>query len=1248
MTASTQKRRSLRLWLLAGLLLFSLCLAGAVYVVVTFPILGSTAVTNPPIIWRTLPTPTVAHPGWTNFSNAQKINDLARRDGLIWAASDGGLLVWQESTGGVEKFTSEHGLAENQTTSVAIGMDGVIWVGTASAGVSRYDGTAWQTFRVADGLPSDEVRDVAVTADGMVWVATAGGIGRYDGRRWFRYTRSRTLLQLPSDDVNSLAVDPDGRTLYAGTAAGVVRFNGRSWDSLAQVGSQAINDIQDVAVTPSGQLWAATAGGLLQYDSNSWQLYTTADGLAANDVRHLTTHPDGTVWLGYGAQGLGLTQFSVSSNVPSVTAVTVTDGLPNDQIFAILPASGGTWLGSGDGLILRQSSGSWQTFAAPSDIPSNQIVDLATVGGQPWLGSAAGVSRFNGATWELATDGLADTAVTSLSRDNSDQLWATFGSVGKGAAWFDFATNQWQAVGCPVSGPASPYVRHMVQTADGRLWLATEAGLASYDGRSRQWQLFTVEDGLPSDLVQALALGLDDTLWIGTNAGLVQWQDGRFTTLNQDDVREMAVSPDGTVWFITADSVWRLQQGQAERLSTPPVSQVFDVLATEAGFWLAAAEGVVFFAAEQPASGRWLRFTSADVLPGDRVTALAQAPDGTVWASSDLLPNEPPLSSGHYGTYTIQQNYLSFFDGRAWHAAVRPVPADLLHPVITSIVTTSDGTTWLASLAGVSRYKNGQWTAFTLLDGLPGYEIYQLLAVEQTVWAVTSGGLAQFNPATQQWKSFAGVGNRTNPEALQLATDGRGTVWAGSGANLLRYDGRDWQQVVIDLPAGDVTVYDFVVAEDGRLWLTAALASPRETQHLLATFDGTNWAWNEVQLQGGSQAAPLNNLWLALDGRLWASNNTGLWIFDLPTGNFTQPSQYPELIREITDLTFLPDGRAVAATRFSAAPRLLMSNGSIPLETPLEATHSYAIASGADGTIWLGTDQGAAVQQPDGRWLIFSATEAEWAQTVTELTVAQDGGLLLGMSGGDVLQVVAGQVLPITSTPSGSGGTPVSVLFEDADGQLWRGNFGGSVARLEGERWQLFPASPPIYAARVQDVAVSDEETIWLATAEELITITTVGERTVCQRDTAADYPQAAGLAADGQGRLWLTSERIVYRGDAAGFERIGTLALPITAVAPDGSIWYVTQTDLVRMRGDQRQPIPHNLPPDTLTALAISPDGTIWLGTTNGVAIFVNGQWRRLTAADGLAGNHVTHISFADDGSVWLATTSGVSRLRP
>ncbi|MEZ4590893.1 MAG: two-component regulator propeller domain-containing protein [Chloroflexota bacterium] len=1234
-------KRTFRRWLLlGGILLIFLCLGGLATLITRYPILGSTAVSTPPIIWTSLPTPTIAQPNVTSYSSARQINGIARRDGLVWAASDGGLLVWQERDPATAvKFTSEHGLAENRTSSVAVGLDGAIWVGTASAGVSRYDGAAWQTFTSADGLPGDSVRDLAVGADGTVWVATADGIGRYDGRRWFSYNRGRTLLQLPSNDVTSLAVAADGVTIYAGTSEGVVQFNGRSWENLTQIGSEAVNTVQDVAVTPDGRLWAATQAGLSVYDGSGWQLFTRADGLATEDIRTLAANADSSVWLGYGDQGLGLTRFELNGEIPAAT----TSSPPNEQIFSLLPSGSDLWLGSADGLLRQDGAGGWQPFAAPSEILANALVNLLIADGQSWLASAHSVSRFTGAAWQVV-EALPEAALSSLHSDNRGQLWATFGSVGQGAASYDPANGRWQTVSCPVTGPSSPYVRQIVQTADGRLWFATEAGLATLDPITQRWDLLAEDAGLPGSTVQALALHPDGSLWVGTPEGLAVGADGRFTPQNSDDIRELAIGPAGTVWFITADTVYRVQDGRTEPINPPPVSQVYDVLATADGLWLAADEGVAFFDGAQGGNGRWLRFDSGEVgLPGSRVTALGLADDGTLWASSELTNQS--ASSGLYGSYSVLHNYLSRFDGQRWQAALRPTVSGLLHPEVTSIVSTADGAIWLASLGGVVRFDGQTWQPFTTLDGLPAHEVYQLLPVGETVWAVTRGGLAQFNSASQRWQPFAEVGNWASYEAVQLAADDSGTIWAGSGADLRRYDGQRWQSVPVDLPDPAMTVRDFVVTADGRLLLTAHLETPTSEQHFLAEFANQTWTWHEVTLPSNGQIEPFTQLWLGPDGRLWASNDSNLWRFNLPAGNFSQPTQYPELIRGITDLTFLPNGKPVAVTRTAHDPLLLEAESTVPLEQPLGNIGAFAIHATENGRLWLGTNRGVARQLDDGTWQAIPLTEAELVETTSALKVMPDGSLLLGGTYGSILRWAEGQT-SVVGNARGGDGAPISALFTAADGALWRSGFGSSVARLDENTWLPYPASPPIYNERVREAAVSDPTTVWLATDEDLVSVTTVGERTVCLRVTDA-YPAAAGLSVDLTGLLWLVAERTVYRGNAAGFERMGTLALPVTAVAPDGAVWYVTQTDVVRVQGQQRLPVAHNLDYSTITALAIAPDGTVWLGTTEGAKALQGGQWRTITAADGLASNHVTHLAIAVDGSVWVGTLGGVSWVR-
>src|SRR5262245_41627794 len=78
-------------------------------------------------------------------------------------------------------------------------------------------------------------------------------------------------------------------------------------------------------------------------------------------------------------------------------------------------------------------------------------------------------------------------------------------------------------------------VHAIVQSADGYIWLATEEGLARFDGIS-----FTVfeKDNTPqlkSSDIRVLLSDNQGSLWIGTTDGLVQLRNGKFNSFTTQE-----------------------------------------------------------------------------------------------------------------------------------------------------------------------------------------------------------------------------------------------------------------------------------------------------------------------------------------------------------------------------------------------------------------------------------------------------------------------------------------------------------------------------------------------------------------------------------------------------------------------------------------------------------------------------------------------------------------------------------------
>ena len=140
-------------------------------------------------------------------------------------------------------------------------------------------------------------------------------------------------------------------------------------------------------------------------------------------------------------------------------------------------------------------------------------------------------------------------------------------------------------------------VRGFVQTADGYLWLATYEGLVRFNGE----EFLVFEKGsTPEMLSNAIRVvtRAGNTLWVGTNDGLMRLQDGRFETVALPGGREiigaLVNAPDGTIWVGTAGGrVIRIADGRPEEMSLGlPASPITALAATGDTLWIGTSVGL--------------------------------------------------------------------------------------------------------------------------------------------------------------------------------------------------------------------------------------------------------------------------------------------------------------------------------------------------------------------------------------------------------------------------------------------------------------------------------------------------------------------------------------------------------------------------------------------------------------------------------------------------------------------------------
>ena len=121
-------------------------------------------------------------------------------------------------------WRTEHGLPNNNVTSILQTQDGYLWIGTLN-GLVRFDGIDFELFDDADGMPSPRITALAEQESGVLWIGTEGGLAILKEGR-FRMELIPDLETQPA--VLSLAVGPD-RSVWMGAMNGLYCYREGEW-----------------------------------------------------------------------------------------------------------------------------------------------------------------------------------------------------------------------------------------------------------------------------------------------------------------------------------------------------------------------------------------------------------------------------------------------------------------------------------------------------------------------------------------------------------------------------------------------------------------------------------------------------------------------------------------------------------------------------------------------------------------------------------------------------------------------------------------------------------------------------------------------------------------------------------------------------------------------------------------------------------------------------------------------------------
>jgi len=223
----------------------------------------------------------------------------------------------------------------------------------------------------------------------------------------------------------------------------------------------------------------------------------------------------------------------------------------------------------------------------------------------------------------------------------------------------------------------------------------------------------------------------------------------------------------------------------------------------------------------------------------------------------------------------------------------------------------------------------------------------------------------------------------------------------------------------------------------------------------------------------------------------------------------------------------------------------------------------------------------------------------------------------------------------------------VFASYVDQAGATWFGtNAGGASRYLDGE-WKVFFPMHGLADYWVYAFAQQADGTLWIGTwaganrvAPASLTFETVREELVNE--------WVYGIAVDDADRVWFGTEGGVSMWDGQGWREwthadgLGAANSAGRTVSTNTGLGTRTRHDLSILAAGEET---YN--PSYVFSMLIDRDDNPWAGTWGGgAAQFVEGHWRNLSTADGLAGNVVYSMALDDAGAIWFGTNHGASRL--
>lgn len=548
------------------------------------------------------------------------------KKGNIWIGTDKGLSVYNPETETINKlssYTNNEAGFSGRIKSVIVDRNGLIWIAEEFKGIFTFNPTTNELSPVNKENDASIFHPVCIfeDKDGLIWVGTV-----HNG--FYLFNRTTGLMELfPVKNENSFSLQIEaiveyGRELFLGTFnRGLLKLNKETQEITPIIKNDDNNNILHIhAILKNGQdeIWIGSETGLHIYSLKTQEYthfihsYIDKYALSDNVIYSICKDRDGGIWLGTYFGGVNYLPYQYTpfykyyplkdNNSISGKAVrefcednrgyiwigTEDAGLnrfdPRTRKFnqfmelnkkqnyfnihALQSDGENLWVGTfTDGLYLIDSKGNQLKHYDADKSPREVFTLLKDRTGKLWMGAFQGAFVYDkGRDMFTQFDEIGNYFIYDIKEDHSGNIW--FSAITFGVICYNPVTKEMKRYRNnpeDLNSISSKIIGIYVDKQN-NVWLSSEGqGLYRYNREKDNFKRYSVENGLPNNVVYYLTQDLNGDLWFGTNKGLVNLnpeteQIKTFTTENglicdQFNYKSAYTAKDGTIYMGTINGM---------------------------------------------------------------------------------------------------------------------------------------------------------------------------------------------------------------------------------------------------------------------------------------------------------------------------------------------------------------------------------------------------------------------------------------------------------------------------------------------------------------------------------------------------------------------------------------------------------------------------------------------------------------------------------------------------------------------